>query len=142
VGQIRSVAMSSHVDAISASYDAFHRRDIDGVLAIFAPDVSWVHPDGMNEFGLGGEKKGHSEVIAFIRRVPDYISRMTLAPHEFIEAGDRVVVFGVRHVCAANGREATFRFVHSWVFRDDKAIRFEDYFDTAQLIRLIADRAA
>jgi hypothetical protein len=29
--------------------------------------------------------------------------------------------------------------MHSWVFRDDKAIRFEDDFDTAKLIRLIAD---
>lgn len=131
--------MSSHVDAIKDSYDAFHRRDLDGVLAILAPDVSWVHPEGLNEFGLGGEKKGHAEVIAFIRRVPDHISRMTLAPREFIEAGDRVVVFGVRHVVAANGREATFHFVHSWTFRDGKAVRFEDYLDTAQLIRLIAD---
>lgn len=130
--------MSSHIDTIRASYDAFHRRDLDGVLAALAPDVSWVHPDGLNHLGLGGEKKGHAEVIAFIRRTPSFISRMTLDPREFIESGDRVVVFGLRHVVAANGREGTFPFVHSWSFRDGKATRFEDYFDTAQLIELIS----
>lgn len=131
--------MSLHIDTIRASYDAFHRRDLDGVLAALSPNICWVHPDGLSHLGLGGAKTGHAEVMAFIRRVPDYISQMTLDLREFIESDDRVVVFGVRHVVAVNGRAATFRFVHSWTFRDGKAILFEDYFDTAQLMRLILD---
>lgn len=132
--------MSANIDAVRASYEAFHRKDIAGVLAALAPDVLWTHPDGMNEFGLGGAKRGHEEVIAFIRHVPTYIAEMRLDAQEFIESGDRIVVFGSRRVTAANGRRATLRFVHSWRFADGKAVAFEDYFDTAELIRLIADR--
>jgi uncharacterized protein len=134
--------MPGNIDRIKASYDAFHRRDLSGVLAGFAPNIRWIHPDGMSEYGLGGVKTGQEEVVDFIKRTPRYISQMTLDPHEFIESGERVVVFGTRRVAAANGREATFRFVHSWTFEDGKAIEFEDYFDTAELIRLIADSTA
>lgn len=131
--------MSANIDTVRASYDAFHRKDLQGVLAALAPDVSWIHPDGLKDFGLGGVKKGHDDVVAFIRHVPEYISEMKLHPHEFIEQDDRIVVFGTRDVTAANGRSATLRFVHSWKFVDGKAKEFEDYFDTAEFVRLISD---
>lgn len=131
--------MSANIETVRASYDAFHRKDIQGVLAALAPDISWVHPDGLNDFGLGGAKKGHGEVVAFIKHAPKYISEMKLDPREFIESGDRIIVFGTRRVTAVSGRSATLRFVHSWTFVDGKASEFEDYFDTAELIRLIAD---
>lgn len=131
--------MPTNLDTVRASYDAFHRKDLQGVLAALAPDVRWIHPDGMKPYGLGGTKTGHQEVIAFIRHSPTYVADMQLQPEEFIELGDRVVVFGARRVTAQNGRSADLRFVHSWAFEDGKAKTFEDYFDTAEFIRLIAD---
>jgi ketosteroid isomerase-like protein len=132
--------MSNNISIVQASYDAFHRRDISGVLAALAPNVQWTHPDGMSAYGLGGTKNGHDEVIAFIKRVPSYIAEIILNPQEFIESGDRIVVFGTRRVTTTSGRSGTFRFVHSWRFADGKAITFEDYFDTAELISLIGDQ--
>jgi|SRR3954452_7569347 ketosteroid isomerase-like protein len=131
--------MSTNIETVRASYEAFHRRDLPGVLAALAPTVLWTHPDGMSAFGLGGTKRGHDEVVAFIKHVPTYIAQMSLEPQEFIESGDRIVVFGTRRVTAVSGRGATLRFVHSWRFADGKAIAFEDYFDTAEMIRLISD---
>jgi len=130
--------MSTNIQTVRASYDAFHRRDLPGVLAALAPDVQWTHPDGMSPFGLGGTKKGHDEVVTFIKHVPTHVAEMKLDPQEFIESGDRVVVFGSRHVTAVSGRSATMKFVHSWTFANGKAITFEDYFDTAEMIRLIS----
>lgn len=130
--------MSANTERVQASYDAFHRRDLPGVLAGFAPEVRWIHPDGLSRFGLGGVKTGHEAVVAFIKSSAKYVAQMTLEPHEFIESDQRVIVFGARRVVATNGREAKFRFVHSWTFDGDKAIEFEDYFDTEQFIRLIA----
>lgn len=130
--------MSSHIETILASYDAFHRRDLPGVLAALAPDVEWTHPEGMHAIGLGGTKRGHDEVIAFIRRVPTYIAKMELQPQEFIESGERVVVFGTRRVTAVSGRTVTLKFVHSWRFSGSRATAFEDFFDTAQLLSLLS----
>lgn len=131
--------MSANLDTVRASYEAFHRRDLPGVLAALDPNVRWTHPDGMNPYGLGGTKTGHDEVIAFIRHSPTYVREIRLNPQEFIEYGDRVVVFGDRKVTGVTGRSATLRFVHSWRFENGLAIDFEDYFDTAEFIQLIAD---
>lgn len=129
--------MSSNIEIIRASYAAFHRRDIDGVLAALAPDVLWTHPDGMKELGLGGTKHGHDEVLDFIRHVPTHFAEITLDPQEFVESGDRIVVLGTRKVTSVAGRTAILRFVHAWRFAAGRAIDFEDYFDTAEMIRLV-----
>ncbi|KVP02668.1 DUF4440 domain-containing protein [Burkholderia ubonensis] len=131
--------MSINMQTVRESYEAFHRRDLPGVLAALAPDVRWTHPDGMSPYGLGGTKRGHDEVIAFIRHVPTHIAEMRIAPNEFIESGERIVVLGTRRVTAANGRSATLKFVHVWRFENGRAITFEDHFDTAEMIKLIAD---
>jgi hypothetical protein len=46
-------------ERISALYDAFDARDVDAVLAQFAPDVDW--PDAMH----GGRVLGHAAVGAY-----------------------------------------------------------------------------
>lgn len=130
-------------DLIRASYQAFHRRDVNAILEFFHPDIEWVHPDSMSDLGLGGTKHGHAGVRAFLAHVPTVLGGMHLEPREFLVSGDRVAVFGTRQVTALDGRTATMAFVHSWTLADGKAIRFEDYFDTAEMRRLIApDRHA
>jgi ketosteroid isomerase-like protein len=62
---------------------------------------------------------------------------MRLEPQEFVEAGDRVVVFGVRNVTSVRGRTERLKFVHSWTLRDGKATVMEDIFDTVLLHQLI-----
>lgn len=86
--------MSNNMQTVRESYEAFHRRDLPGVLAALAPD-------------------------------------------EFIESGERIVVLGTRRVTAVNGRSATLKFVHVWRFENGRAVTFEDHFDTAEMIRLI-----
>lgn len=126
------------VARIRAAYEAFHRRDVDGILSFFCPDIEWVHPDGMSDLGLGGAKHGHAGMRQFLAHVPTVLGGMLLHPEEFLVFGEeRVVVFGSREVTALDGRHATLRFVHSWTLRDGLAARFEDYFDTVAMRRLI-----
>jgi uncharacterized protein len=123
---------------IRAAYEAFHRRDVDGILTFFSSDIEWVHPDGMNDLGLGGTKHGHAGMRQFLAHVPTVLGGMRLHPEEFLVFGERrVVVFGSREVTALDGRHATLRFVHSWTLRDGLAIRFEDHFDTVAMRQLI-----
>jgi ketosteroid isomerase-like protein len=122
---------------IRRAYQAFHARDVGALLQTLDPQVEWVHPDGMAGYGLGGTKRGHAGVREFLARVPSVLGGMRLEPREFVAAGDRVAVFGVREVTSVRGTSATLSFVHSWVLRDGLAVRMEDIFDTVEFHRLI-----
>ncbi|GGZ25631.1 nuclear transport factor 2 family protein [Streptomyces poonensis] len=128
---------SPNLELIRAAYQAFHRRDAEALLDVLAPDVRWVHPDGMSAYDLGGTKHGHAGVRSFLSQVPTVLGGMRLEPQEFVEAGDRVVVFGVRNVTSVRGRTERLKFVHSWTLRDGKATVMEDIFDTVLFHQLI-----
>jgi ketosteroid isomerase-like protein len=125
------------LDLIHASYEAFHTRDVAALLATLSEDVEWVHPEGMSDYGLGGTKHGHDGVREFLARAGAVLGGMKLRPQEFVQSGDRVVVFGERDVTSRSGRTETLRFVHSWTLRDGRAVRMEDIFDTVAFRRLI-----
>lgn len=122
---------------IHSAYEAFRTHDVGALLDALAPDVEWVHPDSMADYDLGGTKHGHAGVLAFLAQAPTVVSGMRLEPQEFVESGDRVVVFGVRYVTSARGRTERLGFIHSWTLRDGRATRMEDIFDTAAFRRLI-----
>lgn len=130
-------AMPSNIEVIQAAYKAFKERDVDALLATFHEDVAWVHPEGMETYGLGGTKKGHAGVREFLAHVPTVLGGMRLEPLEVIDSGDRVVVFGIRHVTSLSGHTEILQFVHSWTIRDGKATVMEDIFDTVLFHRLI-----
>ncbi|MEW2075179.1 nuclear transport factor 2 family protein [Streptomyces sp. NPDC012403] len=128
---------SPNLELVRAAYRAFHRRDADALLDVLSPDVRWVHPEGMSKYDLGGTRHGHAGVRSFLSRVPTVLNGMRLEPEEFVEAGDRVVVFGVRHVTSVRGHTKRLKFVHSWTLREGKATVMEDIFDTVLFHRLI-----
>ncbi|MCX5167513.1 nuclear transport factor 2 family protein [Streptomyces antibioticus] len=127
----------TNLHLIQAAYQAFHTRDVDALLAVLSEDVEWIHPEGMSEYGLGGTKVGHAGVKGFLAHVPTVLGGMKLHPMEFVRSGDRIVVFGTRDVTSHSGHTETLDFVHSWTFRDGKAVRMEDIFDTVLFHRLI-----
>ncbi|GGV89093.1 nuclear transport factor 2 family protein [Streptomyces massasporeus] len=128
---------SENLRLIRQAYEAFHARDVGALLATLDPEVEWVHPDGMAGYDLGGTKRGHAGVRAFLAHVPTVLGGMRLEPREFLADGDRVVVFGEREVTSARGRTARLSFVHSWTLRGGRAVRMEDIFDTVEFHRLI-----
>ncbi|MFE6779433.1 nuclear transport factor 2 family protein [Streptomyces sp. NPDC057702] len=127
---------SQNIATIRAAYAGFASHDIERVLAAMWPDVEWVHPEGMGG-ELGGTKLGHAGIRDFMAHVPSVLGGMRLNPVEFIEAGDRVVVFGTREVTSHRGTTGTLDFVHSWTMREGRAARMEDIFDTVIFHRLI-----
>jgi ketosteroid isomerase-like protein len=125
------------VALVRAAYRSFRDRDVESLLGGLSPEVEWVHPIGMARFGLGGSVQGHAGVRRFLAHVPTVIGGMRLQPEEFIAAGDRVVVLGVRHVTSRSGHTETLRFVHAWTFAEGLATRMEDIFDTLEFARVV-----
>lgn len=133
----QATGQTTELDLIHAAYQAFHTRDVDALLATLSEEVEWVHPEGMREYGLGGTKHGHAGVREFLGRAATVLGGMKLHPAEYLQDGDRLVVFGVRDVTSRSGHTETLEFVHSWTLRDGKAIRMVDIFDTVAFHRLI-----
>ncbi len=130
--------MPSNTDVINGAYEAFGRGDVAAVFAAFAPDLEWTTPESMKAHGIGGTRKGHAEIGAFFGQLQAVFAELRLEPQEFVESGDRLVVLGTHHMRAPGGTTGTIRFVHSWTVVDGKAIRFEEFYDTAEVNRLLA----
>jgi len=114
-----------------ASYAAFARHDVAGVVAELDPEIEWVQAQGLPH---GGTYRGIDEVR---RNIFDPLDRdwwdgFTAEPDEFIDAGDQVVVLGrYRAVAKQSRRQLDVPYVHVWTVKDAKVTRFRQFLDTA-----------
>jgi uncharacterized protein len=128
----------SAADIVRRSYDAFARHDIDGVLGDMHPEIEWHQAQGLPH---GGFYKGLDEVKRniFDPLDRDWWAEFSAAPDEFIDGGDQVVVLGrYRGVAKGTGKRLDVPFVHVWTLRDEKAVRFRQFLDTAGWVEALA----
>lgn len=128
-----SIDLEAHIRHM---YDVFNAGDLYRMLDFFHPDVEVVHPRGMSAIrpNFAGVKRGHEQVRGFFAQAPETRGYMRTDPTEFFVSGRRVVVFGKRRLTSLDGRVAEMLYIHSWTFEDGKVIRFEDHFDTLEML--------
>jgi ketosteroid isomerase-like protein len=121
----------SPVERTRRSYEAFERGDLDAVTADMADDIEWHQAQGLSH---GGTYHGLAEVrrAIFDPLDAEWWAEFHAVPHEFLDAGDEVVVLG-RYTGTAKGtaRQLDVPFVHVWSWRDGRAVRFRQFLDTA-----------
>jgi ketosteroid isomerase-like protein len=83
------IPMDGDVEILKRMYDRFNARDIDGVLAALADDVSWAN--GMD----GGHVRGREAVRAYWTRQWSMVSPH-VEPVGFHRAADGAIVAEVR----------------------------------------------
>lgn len=119
--------MDDDIEIVKRMYGAFNARDIDGVLAVLAPDVAWAN--GMD----GGHVHGRDAVRAYWTRqwaeVSPHVEPVgfTRAPDGAIVAEVRQTVFdldgkplaGQTHGLTDKTVEHVFRFADGAVVRFD-----------------------
>lgn len=123
--------MSGAVEATRRSYEAFSRGDMDAVVADMHPEIEWHQAEGLPH---GGLHRGLDEVRREIFAPLDaaWWAEFAAEPHEFLDAGDEVVVLGrYRGRAKETGKPLDVPFVHLWSFRDGRAWRFRQFLDTA-----------
>lgn len=119
------------VEIVQRSYEAFARKDLDGVMGDMAPDIRWEQAQGLPH---GGVYHGLDEVRRNIFEPLDaeWWAEFSADPDEFLDAGDDVVVLGrYRGVAKGTGRRLDVPFVHVWTLREGRAVRFRQFLDTA-----------
>ena len=122
---------------IASLYEAFARGDAATVLGAFHPEIVWQEAEGnpladRNPY-VGPQQVGEG---VFARLGADYAG-FVVTPATLHDAGDTVVAEGrYTGTGRATGLPLDAQFVHVWTLRDGKITRFQQYADTAQLVRV------
>jgi ketosteroid isomerase-like protein len=100
------------------------------MLAGLDPAIEWTEAEGVP---LAGTYHGPEAVMTevLMRLATEWVDFQT-APEEFIDGGDAIVVLGrYSGTYKITGKSFQAQFAHVWRIRDEKAIRYVQYTDTA-----------
>jgi hypothetical protein len=126
--------MADDRTTLQKAYEDFAKGDVPAVLAVLADDVRWSEAEG-NPLWQGTPAVGPQQVLeqVFMRIVQDY-EGFTINIDRIVGLEGTLVMQG-RYTGAgrATGRPLDAQVAHVWDFEDGKAVRFQQYVDTAQL---------
>jgi uncharacterized protein len=120
---------TNSTELVREGYRRFAKQDIEGVLALFSPEISWTIP---GPEGLGGTYRGHAGVGEFFGKIGEVWETLEIHVDEVIADGDRVIVLG-RHIGKGAGGEFAVGFVHAWRTEGDQLVSLVEYTDTEKL---------
>ena len=114
----------ANVEIVKAWYDAYNREDWDALAKDAAPgfelDLSRAVGPWRGVFGL-------DQALRMAGEFRETWESARLEPHEFIEAGDLVVVPGTQHVKGRGGIEVVARGAFVWTIRNGAIERMVMY---------------
>jgi ketosteroid isomerase-like protein len=85
----------------------------------------------------GGTYQGYQGMMSFAARLLEHVDSQ-VEPEEFVEAGDNVVALGyTKGRVKANGKEFNVRIAHVWTLKDGRAVKFEAYIDTPEMLEAL-----
>ena len=129
---------TANLAAVTRSYEAFSRGDLDGALEMMDLGIVWHQAQGLPH---GGVYDGLPAVRAAVFDPLDdqWWDDFDATPSEIIGGDDHVVVLG-RYTgkAKASGRPLDIPFAHLWKFRDGKAVRFHQFTDTRGWVDALA----
>jgi ketosteroid isomerase-like protein len=122
---VRTVA-DHNVQVARQTFDAIRRRDIDGLVELYDPDIEFQPLTGM-EVELGGYQ-GHAGVRRYFEEITHVWDEMLPHADDVRAVGDQVVILGG---CAVRGRGsgAITDSPMAWVLtlHDGKVLRHRAY---------------
>ena len=115
-----------NVEIVKAAYDAYNREDWDAMFKDAAPGFV---VDFSRAVGPWRGVFGPDQARQVAREIRETWESARLEPHEFIEAGDLVVVPGTQYVKGRDGIEVAARGVYVWTVRNGAIERMVMYQD-------------
>ena len=125
-----------NLDLAQKGYKKFSKGDIDGVLAMFDPNIEWHECSGFpyieGDGVFHGPKAVGKEVLG---KIPEYYDHFNIQIDELIEANDRVIMTGhYTGTWKATGKKFKANAVHIWTIKNEKMTHFFQAVDTATII--------
>ena len=128
-----------NLSALRTLYEAYRRKDIPALFIptlfeVFDPEIELYQSERLP---WGGRYRGHHGAGEFFGRLTRFIDAR-LDAEEFVQAGDHLVILGYsRGRVKASDREFEVRAVHIGTLHKGKAVRFEAYIDTPEMLRAL-----
>lgn len=123
------------LETVKAGYECFAKKDIPGLLELFANDIEWKLPE-ISGVPHAGVRRGIEAMGEFFRLLDEAEDITAFEPGEFITEGDRVVVLGsIKATVRATGRDYASDWVHVFRVADGKVKSFNEFFDSAAVER-------
>ena len=109
--------------------------DFPAALALFANDARVVF-HGPQAIAMAGEHQGREAVAKMFASIPATVEIEYFAPHEFIDAGNTVVVLGrEKSKVKATGLTFDAQFAQVWRTNGKEITELLDYFDTGAMLQ-------
>jgi ketosteroid isomerase-like protein len=132
----------TNTEIVQKGYENFASGDIDGLLSLFASDISWTVPNIENA-PFAGSRTGTDAVRQFFAQLTEAENITRFEPLEFIAEGDKVVVLGESAATVnATGKSYETDWVHVFHLQDGKVTEFVEFFDNAAANRAFQKTAA
>jgi uncharacterized protein len=123
-----------NLEVVRNTYAAFGRGDLEGILALLDPQVSWRTP-GPPDLPTAGLRRGIAAVREFFGLLLSRFDIQDFRPADFLAQDDKVVVIGTsREGPKGTGRLVDFRWVHVFRIRNGKIVEFEEPADVSALV--------
>ena len=115
------------VESVQGSYEALNRGDVDGAVAMLAPEAEWHESEALPDAGV---YRGRDAVREFLDEFLESWERFHQEVEEVVTEGDRVAL--MIHLTAkgrGSGAEVDARYAHVWTVREGKGVRVDAYYD-------------
>lgn len=127
----------SNTDVVNRAYEAFNRKDFEGLAGTVTRDCSW-NVAGPADIPWAGHYEGPDEVKHYAETLSRCVHFESFAPQTVAEQGDTVVVCGSESaVVVDTGKTYTNLFAHVFELKDGKIAAFQEYGDTADIERAL-----
>jgi len=141
--QAQSLDAAEPRAVVEIVYTAFAQGDMETFAGLMAPDIVWNEAEGNPYADLNPYVGPEAVMSGLMARFVSEWEDISVTPHEYVVEGDRVVVFGrYKEIWKATGKTIDIPFVHSWTVNDGKLVAFQQYTDTAALVKTMAGPTA
>lgn len=133
------MASTSHHERVVATlrnaYAAFNRGDIDAAVAGLDPQIEWSEPES---FPGGGTYHGRDGAKRYLTQSRAAWAEVISEPEQFIDAGDRIVVFVHARVRAKESNDwQEVRLADVYTVRDGKIVAMRAFADRQEALRWV-----
>jgi hypothetical protein len=126
---------ASVIATLRGAYAAFNRGDIDAAVAVLDPQIEWSEPDS---FPGGGKYHGRDGAKRYLTQSRAAWAEVISEPEQFIDAGDRIVVFVHARVRAKESKEwQEARLADVYTVREGKIVAMRAFADRQEALRWV-----
>ena len=125
--------MSAQTEALEHFFAAINRNDMKAITRDFDPQIVRIEPEG---FETAGKYRGIEEVREHVSKGRGTWAEGSCDPEEFLEAGDKVVVYLHAWVRMKDAIEwMGGRFADGFVFRHGRIIEYVTFWERADALK-------